>query len=331
LRKAAGRWPLSRKAGGSWPLSQKAGGRWPLSQKPAGRRPLSHKAAGKHFGWLDAVVLVVLAGFIGFVTYRVQTVLNYHWAWGSIPNYILRWDSERGWVANLLLQGLATTLRLSFWSLLLACVFGVLIATGRIARNLLPRLMSGTYVELMRNTPPLVLIFIGYFFVSSQIMPLLGIDAFVRAASPEVLQVISVAFGEPRLLKNFISATIVLALFEGAYVAEILRGGIQSVEVGQWDAAAALGLTRWQSLRRVILPQAVARMVPPLGGQTISLIKDSSVISLISIQDLTFMANDVAVSTTRVFETWITASAMYFAVCYMLSIGFRKLERRLAR
>lgn len=276
-------------------------------------------------------MLLILACLIGFVTFRVQTVLNYHWAWASIPNYILRWDPERGWVANLLLQGLLTTLRLSLWSLLLACVFGVLIATGRIARNLLPRLIAGTYVELMRNTPPLVLIFIGYFFVSSQIMPLLGIDAFIRAAAPQTLQVIAIAFGEPRLLKNFLSATIVLALFEGAYVAEILRGGIQSVEIGQWDAASALGLTRWQSLRRVILPQAVARMVPPLGGQTISLIKDTSVISLISIQDLTFMANDVAVSTTRVFETWITAALMYFAVCSMLSLIFRKLERRLAR
>ncbi len=274
---------------------------------------------------------MTVAACAAFVVFRVQTVLNYHWAWSSIPNYIVRWDPQRGWVANLLLQGLLTTLRLSLWSMVLAFVFGVLIAVGRIAKALLPRLISGAYVELMRNTPPLVLIFIGYFFVSSQIMPLLGIDAALRSASPDALQVIGVAFGEPRLLRNFLSAAIVLALFEGAYVAEILRGGIQSVEIGQWDAASALGLTRWQCLRKVILPQAVARMVPPLGGQTISLIKDSSVISLISIQDLTFMANDVAVSTSRVFETWLTASAMYFLVCLTLSTGFRKWERKLAR
>jgi polar amino acid transport system permease protein len=265
------------------------------------------------------------------VIYRVQTVLNYRWSWSQIPNYLIRYDPDRGWVANLLLQGLFTTLRLSLWSMILAAIFGTLIAAGRIAKTLFPRLISGAYVELMRNTPPLVLIFIGYFFVSSQIMPLLGIDAAIRGASPTTLQALSIAFGEPRLLKNFLSATIVLALFEGAYIAEILRGGIQSVEQGQWDAASALGLTRGQSLRRVILPQAIARMVPPLGGQTISLIKDSSVISLISIQDLTFMANDVAVSTTRVFETWLTASALYFAVCLTLSTLFRRLEHRLAR
>jgi len=276
-------------------------------------------------------ILLTVAALAAFVIFRVQTVLNYRWAWSTIPNYLIRYDPDRGFVANLLLQGLLTTLRLSLWSMALAAIFGTVVAAGRIAQTLLFRLIAGAYVELMRNTPPLVLIFVGYFFVSSQIMPLLGIDAAIRAASPTTLWALSIGFGDPQLLKNFLSATIVLALFEGAYIAEILRGGIQSVEAGQWDAAAALGLTRRQSLRLVVLPQAIARMIPPLGGQTISLIKDSSVISLISIQDLTFMANDVAVSTTRVFETWITAAALYFAVCFLLSTMFRRIERRLAR
>ncbi|MBN8892068.1 MAG: amino acid ABC transporter permease [Rhodospirillales bacterium] len=275
-------------------------------------------------------MLAVLAGFAGFVAWRVQAVLNYQWSWGFIPNYLVRWDDRRGWVANLLLQGLATTLRLTLWGMALASLFGAVVALARTARMKLLRLLGGAYVELMRNTPPLVLVFVGYFFVSSQVMPLLGIDALLDHAPPAALRVIGVAFGEPRLLKNFLAALVVLALFEGAYVAEILRGGIQSVELGQWDAASALGMTRWQVLRLVVLPQAVARMVPPLGGQFISLIKDSSIVSLISVQDLTFMASDIAVSTTRVFETWITASAMYFAVCFSLSLLFRRWERRLA-
>jgi polar amino acid transport system permease protein len=275
-------------------------------------------------------VVLVLGAAAAFVVFRVHTVLNYRWNWAPIPNYLVRWDAERGYVANLLLQGLLTTLRLSLWSMVLATILGVLVGVARISTLLLPRLVSATYVEVMRNTPPLVLIFVGYFFVSSQIMPLLGIDAALRVASPGMLQAIGVVFGDPRLLKNFLSAMVVLALFEGAYVAEILRAGIASVGVGQWDAAAAVGLSRWGSLRLVILPQAFARMVPPLCGQVISLIKDSSVVSLISIQDLTFMANDVAVSTSRVFETWITASAMYFVVCLALSLLFRRLERRLA-
>ncbi len=110
-------------------------------------------------------------------------------------------------------------------------------------------------------------------------------------------------------------------------MAEILRAGVASVPVGQWDAAAALGMGRWTGLRLIVLPQAIRRMIPPLCGQFISLIKDSSVVSLISIQDLTFMANDVAVSTTRVFETWLTAAGLYFAVCLVLSLGFGRLEK----
>ena len=256
-------------------------------------------------------------------------MLHYRWNWAPIPNWIVRWDAERGWVANLLLQGLLNTLRLSVWGMVLATVFGVVVGLARTAALLLPRLLAGAYVEVMRNTPPLVLIFIGYFFVSSQVMPLLGIDAAVQDAGPRTIAVLSWAFGEPRLLKNFLSALVVVALFEGAYIAEILRAGIQSIPRGQWDAAAALGLRRGLAMRTVILPQAAARMVPPFCGQFISLIKDSSIVSLISIQDLTFMASDIAVSSGRVFEAWLTASAFYLVVCLGLSLAFRRLERRL--
>lgn len=257
-------------------------------------------------------------------------MLNYRWNWAPIPNWILRWDAEHGWVANLLLQGLLNTLRLAVWGMLLATVFGLVVGLARTARPLLPRLLAGSYVELMRNTPPLVLIFVGYFFVSSQIMPLLGIDALLASASLGTLAAVSFGFGDPRLVKNFLSALIVLALFEGAYIAEILRAGIQSIPKGQWEAASALGLTRMQALRTVILPQALSRMLPPFAGQFISLIKDSSIVSLISVQDLTFMANDIAVSTGRVFETWLTASAFYLVLCLGLSLAFRRLERRAA-
>lgn len=266
-------------------------------------------------------MLAAVLASIAFVAMRVNTVLVYRWNWAPIPNYLLRWDAERGWVSNLLLQGLATTLRLSVWGILLALLIGGAVAVARLSRLLFLRLCGRAYVEVMRNAPPLVLIFVGYFFVASQVMPLLPIDTLARVV-PEAL------VGDARLLRNFLSALLVLAMFEGAYVAEILRAGIQSIEPGQWDAAAALGLSRWGVLRRVILPQAVRRMVPPLAGQFISLVKDSSIVSLVSVQDLTFMANDVAVSTQRVFETWITTSAIYFAVCFALSRLFSRWEVR---
>jgi polar amino acid transport system permease protein len=281
---------------------------------------------------LDVAIIVTVLAMLGVLVIRANAVLDHRWNWSVIPIYLVRTDPVTGtWAANLLLQGFFTTIRLAVWSLLIGTIVGTVAASMRVSGRPALRWLARGFVELVRNTPPIVLIFVGYFFVSSQLMPLFGIDAAVRAASPAALWTIEVGFGEPRLLQNFLSAVMVLALFEGAYVAEILRAGIGSVERGQWDAAAALGMGRWRSLRHVVLPQAVAKMVPPLCGQVISLIKDSSVVSLISIQELTFMASDVAVSTARVFETWITASAMYFFVCLLLSLAFRRLEARLAR
>jgi polar amino acid transport system permease protein len=273
--------------------------------------------------WLDAAILLALLAAVVFVAVRVETVLVYRWNWAPIPNYLLRWDEVGGLVPNLLLQGLATTLRLSLWGMALAAALGVFVAMARISRLLFLRLCGRAYIELMRNTPPLVLIFVGYFFVASQIMPFLPIDALARTL-PEFL------IGDPRLLRNFLAALIVLAMFESAYIAEILRAGIESIERGQWDAGAALGLTRIGVLRRVILPQAISRMIPPLCGQFISLVKDSSIVSLVSVQDLTFMANDVAVSSQRVFETWLTTAAIYFAVCFTLSRIFARWEAKLS-
>lgn len=281
-------------------------------------------------GWLDALILAVLAAGALAVVLRVQAVLHYRWNWAPVPNYFLRWDAARGLVSNLLLQGLLTTLRLTVLGMLAASLLGLVFGLCRVARPLLPRLIGLVYVELMRNTPPLVLVFVGYFFVSSQILPLLGLEAAVRAAPGWVGACVGVLFGDPRLLSNLLAGTICLALFEGAYVAEILRAGIQSIPASQWDAAAALGLKRLAALRFVVLPQALARMVPPLCGQFVSLVKDSSIVSLISIQDLTFMSNEVAVSTGRVFEVWLTAAAVYLAVCLAISLLAARLERRFA-
>ena len=121
---------------------------------------------------------------------------------------------------------------------------------------------------------------------------------------------------------------ICLSLFSGAYVTEIVRAGIQSIPRAQIEAGASIGLSRWKIMRLVVLPQALQRVIPPLAGQFIILIKDSSLVSLISIQELTFYALDIAVSTTRVFEVWIFVGALYFVICYACALAFDWLERR---
>jgi polar amino acid transport system permease protein len=280
--------------------------------------------------WLDIVIILLMLALIGYVYYRIETVLNYNWDWSFLPQYLVRWDEEQGWVANILLQGLFTTLRLTVWSMLLAGLIGALMGVMRTTKRLLPRLIARTYVELIRNIPPLVFIFIFYFFISGQIMPLLGIEDFVRNASPQTLTALTWLFGPPELLENVLSGIICLALFEGAYVTEIVRAGIQAIPRGQREAGLSIGLSRWSVMRYVVLPQAIQKVIPPLANQFITLIKDSSIVSLISIQELTFLGTEVSVSTSRVFETWIAVAGLYFIICYSLALLFGRLEKRLA-
>ena len=281
--------------------------------------------------WVDIAVFAALIAAIVFVWYRVDSVLAYRWNWSFVPHYLYRWDEEQqAWVANLLMQGLYTTIRLALWGIVLAAIIGVVFGIMRTSRRLFPRMVSRVYVELIRNIPPLVFIFIFYFFISSQIMPLLGIEEFVRNASPETLAWLEVLFGPPKLISNVISGIICLAMFEGAYVTEIVRAGIQSIPKTQTEAGFSIGLSRLQLMRYVILPQAVQRVVPPLAGQFITLVKDSSIVSLISIQELTFLAVETAVSTNRMFEVWITVAGLYFCVCWSCALLFDWMERRMA-
>lgn len=282
--------------------------------------------------WLDLVIGVAVVAAIVFVFYRVDSVLNYRWNWTAIAPFIAYYDEEsREWVANLLVQGVFTTLRLALWGIVIAGVMGVLMGLARTSSNLFLRMVSRVYVEFVRNMPPIVFIFIFYFFVSAQITPLLGVDDFVRNASDNTLMVVSVLFGDPRLFSNFVSGLLCLCLFEAAYITEIVRAGLQAIPRGQWEAGRSIGLAPLDVLRYVIVPQAIQRIVPPLANQFITLIKDSSIVSLISIQELTFMAVEVGVSTTRVFEVWIAVAIAYFAICYSCALLFARLEKRMAR
>jgi polar amino acid transport system permease protein len=122
-----------------------------------------------------------------------------------------------------------------------------------------------------------------------------------------------------------------LALFEGAYIGEIVRAGINNVESGQWEAGRALGMKRWQLLHNIVLPQAFQRMIPPLAGQAISTIKDSAIVSVISIQELTFQGMELMAATYLTFEVWISVTVLYFLLTYTCSWLAGRLERRLRR
>jgi len=279
---------------------------------------------------LDLVLLLILLSLAAFIVYKITVKLNYHWQWGAIPQFLFRYDQKSGgWTTNYLMQGLFTTLRLSIWSALLAIVFGTVMGLLRTSESLFNRMIARTYVELMRNLPPLVIIFIFYFFLSDQIMPLLGIDDFLRSASPQTRQLFEILFAPPAFASAFVSALFTLAVFEGAYITEIIRAGIESVEKGQWEAASSISLSKWHTMRFIILPQALQRMLPALGGQFISLVKDSSIVSVISIQELAYQGTQLMTSTYMTIEVWITVSLMYLVLTLSCSLIFSKIESRL--
>lgn len=282
--------------------------------------------------WLDAVVLTGVVAFIAYVGYRVDSVLVYNWDWSVIPGYLFRWDEETGSVVpNLLIKGLVTTIRISIWALVLASILGVLLGIARTSKRLLPRMIGWAYVEFIRNIPPVPFLFLFYFFISSQIIPLLGVRDGVEAMGPTAQGVVEFLFGPVNLIENFLSGLISLAMMSAAYIAEIVRAGIQSIPKGQYEAGHSVGLGRGAILRHVVLPQAIQRVVPPLAGQFITLIKDSSLVALISIQELSFLAMEIAISEQRFFEVWLSVGLMYFTICYACALAFGRLEKRMGQ
>lgn len=275
----------------------------------------------------DLVLGALIVAFGFYIFHKISVGLSYKWNWGAIPQYFFRYDSvTNSWMSNILVEGFLTTIRLSVWATVFATSIGIVMGLFRVSQSLFKRLLGGTYVELVRNLPPLVLIFIFYFFVSNQLMPILGVEAFIRTRDGTTLSLLTFLFAKPSLFTAFISALITLSIFEGAYITEIVRAGIQSIEKGQWEAADALGLSKWQRMRLIILPQTIQRILPPLAGQFISTIKDSAIVSVISIQELTFQGMELMSTTYFTFEIWITITVMYLILTLTCSLAVARIE-----
>ena len=284
----------------------------------------------KKLRWPDYLIMAVLIAFFGYIWLSIEGALNYKWRWELIPGYIVGWHSGREeYFANLLLQGLAATIRISIYSGILALLLGTILGVARCSANLTIRMLARTYLEFLRNVPPVVVVFIFFFFLSQQLIDALNLERWARGiARQEDNQIWTFFFGEMRRFPSLVSGVIVLALFESAFVGEIVRAGIQSIPKGQHEAARSIGMSRIQELRYVVLPQAMKKVVPPLANQFISLIKDSSILSLISVQELTYKTVELVASSRIIFEAWITTAAFYFVVCFGLSRIFARLEKR---
>ncbi|HMP77461.1 MAG TPA: amino acid ABC transporter permease [Kiritimatiellia bacterium] len=241
--------------------------------------------------WVRALhTALILAVLAAGLSYAFAQIA-YHWNWGGIWIYRARFVD--GWL---------TTIALSAAALGLSVLIGLLAALGRRARFLPFRQAAVVYVELIRGTPLLVQILIFFYVVAN-------------------------AFG---VHDRFFAGVLILSLFAGAYISEIIRAGIESVGASQLESARAIGLTPAQTYRFVIFPQAIRQMLPPLSGQFVSLVKDSSLLSIISISEFTLNAQQVNSYTYSTLESYLPLAVGYLLVTLPLSWFSRYLEHRFA-
>ncbi|MDA0130105.1 amino acid ABC transporter permease [Vibrio sp. MarTm2] len=281
------------------------------------------------FNKLDVTLLFGLALLVGWLYYRSSIGVNYHWRWQQAFDLIFTARSDGS--LPYFFQGLVATLRLSIWGGVLAFTLGTLLGIGRQSRFTLIRQPINIFIQLVRNIPPLVFVFIFYFFISNQLIPLLGLGDILRNHSGDITSLQSLLFGPAALWENLLSGVLCIGILSSAYVAEIVRSGLASVEKGQWEAADSLGLSTWVKYRYVIAPQVLVTITPALAGQAISLIKDTSIVSLISIQEMTFVGTEMANSSGLIFEIWLIVGLTYLTICLALSMLFKKLESHILR
>ena len=275
----------------------------------------------------DLILLLGVGAIVVWLLYQATRQAQYQWDWQAIPQYLLRVDADSGkWVPGLILDGVLVTLRLSVWATILALIIGTLMGLFRTSCSRYRRMLGAGYVEMIRNIPVLVWIFIFYYFIGDRLLPTIGIDQVALMDGGPLASLLGLLMAEPSRVPIFISGAVALAVYEGAYITEIIRAGIQSIDKGQWEASSGLGFTRAQQLRHVIFPQAIRRVMPPLAGQFISTIKDSAIVSVISIQELTFQGMELMAATFLTFEVWITILAIYFVLCLACSLLVERFE-----
>ena len=239
--------------------------------------------------WARILSFFVAVLAISLVFYFSFARLTYQMQWDAI------WQFRR-----LFIQGWLVTVKISAVSLVLSSVIGLFFALGQRSRWLVVRYFSKTYIEVIRGTPLLVQILVFFYVVANAI----GLDDRYKAG------------------------IIILSIFSGAYIAEIFRAGIESVGRSQLESARAIGLTRGQTYRFVVFPQALRQTLPPLAGQFVSLVKDSSLLSIISISEFTFNAQAVNARTFRTLESYLPLALGYLILTLPISLWTRRLEQR---
>lgn len=256
----------------------------------------------------------------------------------AIIGVLLAWyfttDETYSNILRIVGRGIGITLMVTFLAYAFSVILGLIIALGRVSRNFFIYQIATFYVEILRGVPTLVLLLyiafvgfpvmvqwlngIGRWIIETPITPLLGLG---NALAELVL----------RDIDNTVRVVIALTIAYSAFIAEIFRAGIESIEVGQMEAGRALGMSYWQAMRYIILPQAIRRVLPPLGNDFIAMLKDSSLVSALGVQDITRLATLNAANTYRVIESYNVVAYLYLVMTLLLSLVVKQIEKRMAR
>ncbi|PLY08056.1 MAG: ABC transporter permease [Arcobacter sp.] len=309
-------------------------------------------AQNKNLGHFLALAFFI---FLGYSLYIAASNMNYVWKWNSIPDYFMYTETttleaptdgklihengvyyiqkvdekvilksldsdykfeyalgedvyEGDYIASKketktgpVLNGLWITLKISFFAAILTFFVGIVVALMKLSSYQFFKDIATVYITVIRGTPLLVQIFLFYFIVAN------------------IFE-----------LERFVAGVLALGIFFGAYMAEILRGAIQSIDKGQLEAASSLGISNFQAMRYIILPQAFKRALPTLVGEMIALVKDSSLVSVISITDLTKVGKEIVANTFSPFETWIVIALVYLTITSTLSYIGHRIEKNMA-
>ena len=262
------------------------------------RDPASAQVARSLWQIAQAVILFAV---IAWLIHAGAAAMEYRWQWYRVGPFFYRFiDGE--FIPGPLIKGIIVTLELAAISSVLSILIGTFTAIGRMSNSIAGSAIASVYLEIIRNTPLLVQLFMFYFVLA----PIFGID-------------------------RFWAGVLCLAAFEGSFAAEIIRGGIQAVERGQYEAGDATGLSKFDKYRYVIIPQALPLILPPLTGLLISLIKHSAIVSVIAVAELTTEGLNLISDTYMAFEIWFIVAGMYLVLTTSLSVLVNILEVKMNR
>ncbi|MER8499403.1 amino acid ABC transporter permease [Mesorhizobium sp. M1142] len=225
--------------------------------------------------------------------------MGYNWQWYRVPQFLYR-HTEDGFQLGELVWGLWGTIKLSVLAFALATILGLGIVLLRLSKLVVGSAVATVYLEIVRNTPILILLYLFYYIL-----------------------------GQIFNFDRFTAAVLCLAAYHAALISEVFRAGIKSVPQGQWEAARSIGMSDSLAFRKIILPQTIKIVLPPLTGEAINLVKSSAIVSVIAVSELTTVGRNLISDTYMSFEIWFTIAIIYAILTLLLSILANLIEKRL--